>query len=224
MEGEILGAGSEGAVAGAPVNQTVSDSWDRCWQAGLNRSDKPRSAVLLEPELRIRREQNQELWKLAQTELQELFTQVAGANYVVAFADRTGTILEAIHDQEFSSSSASRMVIPGSVWQEDIRGTNALGLTLATKKATVVDGSEHFLDRFDNISCFASPVRNTRNEVVGVIDASTDARSRGRHTLALVKLAAANVENNLFKAEQQGALILGFHARPEYLNTTSSGS
>ena len=101
MEGEILGAGSEGAVAGAPVNQTVSDSWDRCWQAGLNRSDKPRSAVLLEPELRIRREQNQELWKLAQTELQELFTQVAGANYVVAFADRTGTILEAIHDQEF---------------------------------------------------------------------------------------------------------------------------
>lgn len=223
MEGEILGAGSEGAVAGAPVNQTVSDSWDRCWQAGLNRSDKPRSAVLLEPELRIRREQNQELWKLAQTELQELFTQVAGANYVVAFADRTGTILEAIHDEEFSSSSASRMVIPGSVWQEDIRGTNALGLTLATKKATVVDGSEHFLDRFDNISCFASPVRNTRNEVVGVIDASTDARSRGRHTLALVKLAAANVENNLFKAEQQGALILGFHARPEYLNTTSSG-
>ena len=44
----------------------------------------------------------------------------------------------------------------------------------------------------------------------------------GRHTLALVKLAAANAENNLFKAEQQGALILGFRP-PEYLNTTSSG-
>ena len=225
MGQEILGAAANrtATTASGTVSQTVSESWDRCWQAGLQPSDQPRAAVLLEPELRERREQNNELWRLAQTELQELFSQIAGANYVVAFADRTGTILEAIHDQEFSSSSASRMVIPGSVWQEDIRGTNALGLTLATKQATVVDGREHFLNRFDNISCFASPIRNTHNEVVGVIDASTDARSRGRHTLALVKLAAANVENNLFKAEQQGALILGFHARQEYLNTTSSG-
>lgn len=121
----------------------------------------------------------------------------------------------------FSSSSA---VVRGSIWQEDIRGTNALGLSIATRRASVVDGGEHYLSRLDQISCFACPVRNSRNEVVGVIDASTDARARQRHTLALVKLASVNVENRLFRSEHAGALVLGFHPRQEYLNTTSAAS
>ena len=204
------------------VGALVAESWERCESAGLRREDPLRSVMLHASELREKREQNNALIQLAQTELQELFSQVAGANYVVAFADNTGTILEAIHDQEFSSSSASRMVIPGSIWQEDIRGTNALGLSLATRRASVVDGREHYLNRLEQISCFACPVRNSRNEIVGVIDASTDARSRQRHTLALVKLAAVNVENRLFFAEHAGALVLGFHPRQEYLNTTSA--
>ena len=223
MEDSILGPKRDGLPANSPKNVLIANSWERCFDAGMKRSDKPRSAVLYAHELRSRREENFALWQLAQTELRELFSQVAGSNYVVAFADRSGTILEAIHDQEFSSSSASRMVVAGSVWHEQIRGTNALGLTLATKQASVVDGNEHFLSRLENISCFASPVRNTKNEIVGIIDASTDARSRGRHTLALVNLAAANVENSLFKAENLGALILGFHPRHEYLTTTSAG-
>ncbi len=205
------------------TNAVIESSWKRCYDLGLNRSDQPRAAVIHDQELRMLREESHGLWQLARRELRELYSQVAGANYVVAFADRSGTILESLHDQEFATSSASQVVIPGSVWNEEIRGTNALGLTLTTQQASVVDGNEHFLSRFENISCFASPVRNTQNEIVGIIDASTDARSRGRHTLALVKLAATNLENSLFKAEFDGALILGFHPRPEYLNTTSAG-
>ena len=222
MRDAISNPQAEGLVEVSSLKSLVADSWERCHYAGLRREDPLRSVVLHDSELRAKREENHALWQLAQTELQELFTQVAGSNYVVAFADNSGTILEAIHDQEFSQSSASRMVIPGSVWQEDIRGTNALGLSLATKRASVVDGRDHFLSRLEQISCFASPVRNSRNQVVGVIDASTDARSRQRHTLALVKLAAVNVENRLFRAEHAGALILGFHPRQEYLNTTSA--
>ncbi len=213
---------SDGLVEAPLLSAQVAESWERCQFAGLRREDPLRSVMLHASELREKREQNNALIQLAQTELQELFSQVAGSNYVVAFADNTGTILEAIHDQEFSSSSASRMVVPGSIWQEDIRGTNALGLSIATRRASVVDGGEHYLSRLDQISCFACPVRNSRNEVVGVIDASTDARSRQRHTLALVKLASVNVENRLFRSEHAGALVLGFHPRKEYLNTTSA--
>ena len=201
----------------------VSASWQRCVDAGLRRTDAPRSAVIHAADLRCKREESHRVWKLAQAELQGLFAQIAGSNYVVAFADAGGTILEAIHDHEFTRSSASNLVIPGSVWDEDIRGTNALGLTLQTESSCIVDGAEHFLSRFENISCYASPVRNSQNQVVGVIDASTDARSRQKHTLALVELAAANVEQRLFLTEFEGSLILGFHARPEFLQTTSVG-
>ena len=127
MRDAISNPQAEGLVEVSSLKSLVADSWERCHYAGLRREDPLRSVVLHDSELRAKREENHALWQLAQTELQELFTQVAGSNYVVAFADNSGTILEAIHDQEFSQSSASRMVIPGSVWQEDIRGTNALG-------------------------------------------------------------------------------------------------
>ena len=88
---------SDGLVEAPLLSAQVAESWERCQFAGLRREDPLRSVMLHASELREKREQNNALIQLAQTELQELFSQVAGSNYVVAFADNTGTILEAIH-------------------------------------------------------------------------------------------------------------------------------
>ena len=57
----------------------------------------------------------------------------------------------------------------------------------------------------------------------GIIDASTDARSREQHTLALVNLATRSIETKLFINKFSNELILSFHPRQEYLSTTSVG-
>ena len=56
---------------------------------------------------------------------------------------------------------------------------------------------------------------------MGVIDATSNAKARNEHTLALVKLASRNIENRYFTEQFCGSLILMFHARQEYLPTTS---
>ncbi|MEL0294351.1 MAG: sigma 54-interacting transcriptional regulator [Alphaproteobacteria bacterium] len=69
--------------------------------------------------------------------------------------------------------------------------------------------------------CFAAPFFDLESIIVGVIDATSNARARNDHTLALVKLASRNIENRLFSEQFCDSLILMFHARHEYLPTTS---
>jgi transcriptional regulator of acetoin/glycerol metabolism len=141
---------------------------------------------------------------------------------MVAYADTSGIVLDAYLDEEFKRSDAGKAVIPGSIWTEDNRGTNALGLALHSGKPQIVAGKDHFFRKLGNLSCFAAPIYGQNDEILGVIDATSDAASRQEHTLALVKLASKNVENRLFIEQFSDSLILVFHARHEYLSTTSA--
>jgi len=201
------------------INPFIADSWHRCLDKGLEPEQVPVEAVVSNSELAELRERNKRIWKFARPELESLFSQVAGTNSMVAFADNRGTVLDAILDHDFKDSIAAKAVVPGSVWDEAYRGTNALGLCLSTIQPCIVDGREHFFDKLGDLSCFASPVIDHNNRIVGIIDASTDAVSRRYHTLELVKLAGKNIENRLFLESFGGWLVLAFHARREYLGT-----
>ena len=205
------------------MNPLIDDSWRRCLSLGLNPGYVPENATIKNSELKCLREKNSRIREIARPELELLFSQIAGTNFMVAFADSRGTILEAILDHDFQNSSAGKVVVPGSVWTENYKGTNALGLAVETGQTAIVYGKEHFFSKLGNISCFASPIKNHLGQTVGVIDASTDAKSRQKHTVTLVKLASVHVENRLFAADFKNHLIIAFHPRQEYLNITNVG-
>ena len=200
----------------------IQNSWDRCRDLGLSPSGKPVDAVTSDIDLSIIQEKNQRIRQFVLPELQLLYNQIAGTNFMVAYADTSGIVLDAYLDEEFKRSDAGKAVIPGSIWTEDNRGTNALGLALHSGKPQIVAGKDHFFRKLGNLSCFAAPIYGQNDEILGVIDATSDAASRQEHTLALVKLASKNVENRLFIEQFSDSLILVFHARHEYLSTTSA--
>ena len=200
----------------------IQNSWDRCRDLGLSPSGKPVDAVTSDIDLSIIQEKNQRIRQFVLPELQLLYNQIAGTNFMVAYADTSGIVLDAYLDEEFKRSDAGKAVIPGSIWTEDNRGTNALGLALHSGKPQIVAGKDHFFKKLGNLSCFAAPIYGQNDEILGVIDATSDAASRQEHTLALVKLASKNVENRLFTEQFNDSLILVFHARHEYLSTTSA--
>jgi len=200
----------------------IQNSWDRCRDLGLSPSGKPVDAVTSDIGLSIIQEKNQRIRQFVLPELQLLYNQIAGTNFMVAYADTSGIVLDAYLDEEFKRSDAGKAVIPGSIWTEDNRGTNALGLALHSGKPQIVAGKDHFFRKLGNLSCFAAPIYGQNDEILGVIDATSDAASRQEHTLALVKLASKNVENRLFIEQFSDSLILVFHARHEYLSTTSA--
>ncbi|MEX0503913.1 sigma-54-dependent Fis family transcriptional regulator [Alphaproteobacteria bacterium LSUCC0719] len=203
------------------VLSAISDSWSRCREFGLRASGKPVEAVLSSEKFRIVMEQNESVRHLVLPELELLYNQIAGTNFMVAYADGCGVVLDSIQDDDFQAGEGGKAVIPGSVWMESHRGTNALGLAIHSRRPAIVTGRDHFFHKLGDLSCFAAPIFDHESNIVGVIDATSNAKARNDHTLALVKLASRNIENRLFSEQFCDSLILMFHARHEYLPTTS---
>ena len=205
------------------MNKDISDSWSRCITEGLNPFKDPKQSVISSTELKQVKEQNEPLRKIVIPEIELLYSQIAGTNFMVAYSDDKGLVLDTIYDKTCLQTDVGKSVIPGSIWAEKICGTNGLGLSVELKKPTIVSGKEHFFIAHEKISCFASPIINHEGKTIGIIDASTDSKSREQHTLALVKLATRSIETKLFVKKFSNELILSFHPRQEYLSTTSVG-
>ncbi|MGB2462691.1 MAG: sigma-54-dependent Fis family transcriptional regulator, partial [Candidatus Puniceispirillaceae bacterium] len=203
------------------AQSAISDSWARCRGFGLQAAGKPVEAVISPAEMAIILEKNTYIRQMVIPELELLYNQIAGTNFMVAYADNAGVVLDSLQDEDFQAGEGGKAVIPGSVWMEQHRGTNALGLALHSGKPQIVAGRDHYFKKLGDLSCFAAPIFDHDEQIVGVIDATSDAKARNHHTLALVNLAARNVENRLFVEQFSSSLILSFHARHEYLTTTS---
>ena len=215
---ELTGHFSHDAVA-----KPIADSWERCINLGLNPNSNPDENVLSNRELNLRREKLERVHMLARPELELLSSQIAGSNYLIAFADNEGVVLDQIMDTEFKNSICGKSIIPGSVWSESARGTNALGLSIHTGEASKVTGLEHYFSAQAKVSCVAAPIYNSHQELVGLLDASSEISARQNHTNVLVNLAASNIENRLFIEENNDSFIILLHPRQEYLATQSAG-
>lgn len=201
----------------------ILDSWARCMDVGLLPAAKLSVPVVEAAELAHRRDRSEFVRRLAQAELETLSRQIAGSNFLLAFADQEGVILDLYADNRFSMSSSDAGILPGSVWTEHVAGTNGLGTALAVGSAVAVTGPEHYFLKLGGISCTAAPVRDASGQVVGVLDASSYYESRQRHTQALVQMAATHIENSLLAHQMRGHWVLAIHPRPEFLGTLSTG-
>ncbi|WP_440648366.1 GAF domain-containing protein [Candidatus Pelagibacter sp. HIMB1521] len=205
------------------MGKDINESWLRCISEGLDPFNDPKQSVISSIELKEIKERNEAVRRIIIPELELLYSQIAGTNFMVAYSDEKGLVLDTIYDKSCLQTDVGKTVIPGSIWAEKICGTNGLGLSVELKKPTIVSGKEHFFTAHENISCFASPIINYDGKIIGIIDASTDSMSREQHTLALVRLATRSIETKLFIKKFENELIISFHPRQEYLTTTSVG-
>ncbi len=207
---------------GLPSDE-ILESWTRCMAAGLDGSKPLQVEVVGSADLRQRRERAEFVRRLARAELETLSQQIAGSNFLLAFADREGVILDLYTDNRFSMSDPGESIVAGSCWSEALCGTNGLGTALATGGAVAVTGCEHYFTSLGRISCTAAPIRDAHGDVVGVLDGSSYFESRQRHTRALVQMAATQMENALLVHQMRSHLVLAIHPRPEFLGTLSAG-
>ena len=201
----------------------ILESWARCMDGGLDCHGHAPIAVVDGADLARRRERAELARRFAQAELETLAQQIAGSNYLLAYADTEGVILDLFLDHRFSTSGSDSPILPGSCWSEALCGTNGLGTALATARPVAVAGLEHYFLHLRDLTCTAAPVHDAHGAVVGVLDASSYFESRQRHTQALVRMAAAHMENRLFIHQMRSSVVLAVHPRPEFLGTLSAG-
>ncbi len=212
-----------GVIGNNLLNSQIVESWERCIRIGLDPHVKPPILQTTDYELRMLREKDELTHRFALAEMHSLHQQIAGSNFLIAFGNAQGTVLDTISDSDFQSSKAAESIVPGAIWAEDQRGTNALGTCAAEGRAVIVHGEEHFFFDHSDVSCFAAPVMHSDGSLAGVLDASSNCSVRNNHTLALMRMAATHIENSLFFAQQDEHIVVLFHSRWELLNSVSGG-
>lgn len=166
---------------------------------------------------------NRALYRHALPVMETLHAQIANTDSMVLLTDRAGVILHSLGDSEFAAQARRVALAPGESWSELSKGTNAIGTALAEARPTVIHAGEHFLRANHQLTCSCAPIIGPGGDTVGALDVSGDQRGFHKHTLALVRMSAQMIENHLFAHHYTDAVLVRFHARPEFVGTLFEG-
>ena len=215
---------SRGTVTPGLVPDAIVNSWQRSVANGVATEDKSKNVPALSgEELAAIREKNGELLMHSLPVIENLYEQIIHTSSMVLLADSTGVVLHSIGDPDFIGRARKVSLQPGGIWSEGTRGTNAIGTSLIMQTPIVVHNVEHFVAANHFLTCSASPIFDPLGRVMGILDVSGDGRAQQQHTMALVRISAQQIENQMFSSGFEQEVVLRFHVRPEFIGTLYEG-
>jgi transcriptional regulator of acetoin/glycerol metabolism len=187
------------------------DSWRRCFEEHqLDPGVTRRSTILTSPELRRHKEMMGRELRLAGDELDSLFLAVRGSGYSVSLSDQRGLVV--LERSDFRTDTYVPADRPGSIWSEEIGGTNGIGTALFEQRPVAVYHGDHFYPELIHVACIGMPVFDTDGQVLGAINLSIRNPRLPEQTHRLIfDVASASVqrlEERLFYERFAGASIL----------------
>ncbi len=213
---------AQGIIPTGIVNDTIIRSWQRSAERGIG-MERGESRCTPRYDLMERRDKNNTLLLRSQSVMENLYHEICGTSSMVLLADSAGVILHSIGDPNFVGQAQKVYLKPGGIWSESVNGTNAVGTALEEQLPVQVHSSEHFIDKNRFLSCSATPIFDPRGAVLGALDVSGDYRSHQQHTLALVRLSAQIIENQMFAPHFPNDIVISFHLKPEFIGTLYEG-
>ncbi len=120
--------------------------------------------------------------------------------------DREGLVLVRKVSHAGLTSRLNRVQLaPGHVFSERYAGTNGIGTSLASGQATVISGTEHYVEDLRPLHCAAVPILHpTRRVVLGAFNLTTPvSHSSGGIALALTQSTAQQIERELARISSQ---------------------
>ena len=202
---------------------TIETSHQRSHAYGLRPDAHADLAPMAGADLSLLIEQNRLLHAHAVPAMETLFQQIANTHNMVILTDGQGVIVHSLGDDDFLEKARRVALQPGVAWSEQSMGTNAIGTAIAEQAPALVHASQHYLAANHFLTCSAAPISDHLGNVVGVLDVSGDQRSFHQHTMALVRMSALMIENQLFSANFEEAITVHFHARAEFIGTLMEG-
>ncbi|MGC2166664.1 MAG: sigma-54-dependent Fis family transcriptional regulator, partial [Gallionella sp.] len=155
--------------------------------------------------------------------METLYEQIFNTHNMIILTDANGLIMHTLGDDDFLEKADRVALKSGVEWSEQSKGTNAIGTAIAENRPIIVHADQHYLSANHFLTCSASPILDSQGKVIGVLDVSGDQRSYHKHTMALVRMSAQMIENQLFLATFQDSITLHFHPRPEFIGTLMEG-
>jgi len=212
------------AADGGDGSGIILRSWARCANDyALNPGTRGLSIEGSPSELGQHRADSEHLLVSARTEMANLFQQLANRETVVVVADAQGIILDTVGDGEFLRQAARIGMCPGGNWSERAAGTNGVGTCIAERRSVIVDRGEHFFPELTRLFCTGAPIFDDANNLVGVLDVTSEVDLSQQHYQILIGMAAQTIGNQLFEARFASYCIVHMHSRRELLHTFHEG-
>ena len=121
-------------------------------------------------------------------------TAIASAGYCGVLTDANGVVIARHIAEPVETAIVQSRLTEGALWSENARGTNGIGTTLAEHAPVAVVGVDHYEQRNHGLACYGAPVRDIRERIVAVLDATGPASSAAGFIHASVVATAAAIE------------------------------
>ena len=207
-----------------PIQEVVRNSWVRCINNyALDPQEVRRPNSVERADLQARRERLGVLLAIARIEMEALGKLIKHSEYSIMLTDRDGVILNHLGDTAFSATARRSGFREGVMWSEREMGTNGMGTCLTARRPVIIHRTDHFLAQNTALTCSAAPIFDMRGELLAALDISGASSSPQSHTLALVDMAAQNVENRTLLSACKDFHLVRFHRCAEFVSTPGEG-
>jgi transcriptional regulator of acetoin/glycerol metabolism len=183
---------STGAIPVNMLRSTVYRAWERSHLQGANpRALQAEILSSLETERLV--EQHSDLIDAVRPYFRILSQAVGNQRHAVMLGDRQGILLDAIGDEQ-TINGPEPFPKPGSLLSEAVAGANGIGTTLAEADYVEIIAAEHFIEGFHPFTCQGIPIRNEKQEIVGVLSISSRQPDAGKRLKEILLCASRAVE------------------------------
>ncbi|SKC51665.1 sigma-54-dependent Fis family transcriptional regulator [Maledivibacter halophilus] len=172
-------------------------SHERCKNIGIKKDMVYSKKIISGSELQKKLELRRELSITAEPFINQLYNFVKGSNFFSMLTDEEGCILSVIGDEDILSEAFSFKMVPGAYMNEENIGTNAMGTSIAEKRAVQISGKEHFIKAYHRWTCSGAPIRDPEGKIIGSLDLTGYSENVHSHTLGMVVAAVNAIEKML---------------------------
>lgn len=172
-------------------DQQVLRRWQRVARRGVL-AEGPAFA-LASSSLAMRQARVDEVFRETCSELDVWTTQIANTGVVALVADAEGVIVRCQGGASLSRAAEVRL-IESARWDEDARGTNAIGTALLEGCDIGVIGAAHYEERNHGLFCYASPVHDPYGNIIAVLDITGPVEANDVRYVQQVTAARAKLE------------------------------
>jgi transcriptional regulator of acetoin/glycerol metabolism len=201
----------EGVLDTARVSKRILESWYRCKKFNVDPFLEKGKNILTYDQYEKKIAGNQNLLEIAIPYLENLWRSIQDKGTYLILTDSEGYILKILCESDVKKFLDQFNIVHGVKWTEDEVGTNAIGTTLVTHEPVQVVGREHFCVASHSMTCSAAPIKNSRGELLGVLDISNWQPGKNLNMLSLTVSVAYTIESHLKLQEQMRRLELIEH-------------
>jgi transcriptional regulator of acetoin/glycerol metabolism len=205
------------------ISPCVSLSWERCRHKIDPFDPLTETPVLTKEELLVKQEKHSNLLECGGPVVDNLYSFVKGSGFLVILTDGQGYVLKLLGDPEIIKRTELLNFHPGSNWDEDGRGTNAVGTAIVERRPVQVWGTEHFCQSLHRLTCAAAPIFEKNNMLAGVIDVTGPYHLAHPHSLAMVASAASSIREQLINKAAEDEKVSTSHKLNTIIESMTDG-